>query len=112
MSRAKADARMDCRVTLDQDVWWQNKEGTYMLVSSMDAPYRHNVARWLIDRAAVFHLRKVQAEFFRGRGEYDDDGWDELPDEDYVRKVARKRQEKGEHLDLVRNSVLYRAMAR
>lgn len=59
-------AAADALVHFGQDVWWRNKEGITILIDSMDERYRHNVANFLMDRAATYAEIKWRRDWWAG----------------------------------------------
>lgn len=111
-------AATDALVHFGQDVWWRNKEGITILLDSMDERYRHNVANFLMDRAATYAEIKWRRDWWAGfmmAGQYDGDAGDPFSDEDLSpeaeNRMVRRRLDAGEHIDWLVSTKLYQRMA-
>lgn len=111
-------AATDALVTFGQDVWWRNREGITILIDSMDHRYRHNVANYLMDRAAMFAEIKWRRDWWTTlftAGSYDGDGGDPLDEDAYSvdaeDRMVYRRLNAGEHIDWLKSTKLYQRMA-
>lgn len=105
-------------VTFGQDVWWCNKEGITVLIDSMDERYRHNVANFLMDRAAMYAEIKWRREWWAtlgAAGNYEGDAGDAFDDHFFSieaeDRMVRDRLDAGEHIDWLKSTKLYQRMA-
>lgn len=122
-SQAESQARLaardvaNVRVTFRQDVWWRNREGIILLIDNMDDRYRRNCANWLLDRAGIYAIRLWKEEEYRlvglfGGGPYGEQGEPVLRPAKELWDRYRHRMDKGEHIDWLTSTVLYRRMNR
>lgn len=105
------------RAALAQDEWWCNRYRLFVLIDLMDERYRRNCANWMLDRAAtiaiyLWRTEEIWSPFLGGPYPGDDDVPEFVREtKDQIRNRMRRRMDRGEHLDLVCSSPLYRKLA-
>lgn len=104
------------RTTFDQGVWWTDVNGITRLISELPPSYRVNIAGYLVKNAARYHAKKrwLQLWIFPLTGnpyldERTPDDTEPYSDEEIKRKIYQE-QERGEHLDWLRGTVLFKAI--
>lgn len=105
-----------------QDVWWTTKDGLTHLIDDLTDRHRAYIARMLVDRAALTHLRLrlywyEWGQFMGGYGyempdEVFDDIMHRISTPGWVRAQIRKEQDRGQHLDWIRSTPLFNRMVR
>lgn len=105
----------------NQGEWWQTKDGLIHLIADLEVRHRVNIAAWLINRAASYHLqlRRQWYNWDLWVGGYGGDAADDAMDDyfraleenpNYVEDLIRKEQDRGEHLDWMRGTKLFKAI--
>lgn len=108
----------------DQDVWWKTGDGLIHLIDDLEDSHRANIAAYLVNNAARYHLRKRMWEKTSLWLTYEQAGWEAFergswgpvtedpPTREELVEGVRQEQEKGEHLDWIRGTVLFQRMIR